>query len=58
MHDDLETLARGDESYGDGISVHAHFSNPAQGSRRPSVQVSLKAKPLGLVTSIIHQYRR
>jgi DNA polymerase V len=34
-------LAFSDESYGDGVSVHAGFPNPALDRRRAGVQISL-----------------
>jgi hypothetical protein len=41
MQHDLETMAYSDESYGDGVSVHAGFPNPAADRRRAGVQLSL-----------------
>ena len=41
MQDDLETMAFSNESYGDGVSVHAGFPNPAADRRRSGVQLSL-----------------
>ena len=41
MHDDLEIMAYSDESYGDGVSVHAGFPNPAADRRRAGSPLSL-----------------
>jgi len=38
---DIEPMAYSDESYGDGVSVHAGFPNPAADRRRAGVQLSL-----------------
>lgn len=58
MQYDLETMAYSDEFYGDSVSVHAGLSNPAADRRGAGVQLSLEHEPLGVVTSIIHQYHR
>lgn len=41
MRDNSDNLAFSDESYGDGVSVHAGFPNPAADRRRAGVQLSL-----------------
>lgn len=41
MHDDTEIMAYSDQSYGDGVSVHAGFPNPAADRRRAGSPVSL-----------------
>lgn len=41
MLDNIEPMAYSDENYGDGVSVHAGFPNPAADRRRAGVQFSL-----------------
>jgi hypothetical protein len=41
MYDNLETLARSDESYGNDISIQTDFPHRAQAPRRAGVQLSL-----------------
>jgi SOS-response transcriptional repressor LexA len=41
MHDYLETLARSNKSYGDGVSIHAGLPTTTPISHRAGVQLSL-----------------
>lgn len=41
MHDDTEIMAYSDKSYGDGVSVHAGFPNPAADRQRAGSPLSL-----------------